>query len=69
MTTGEISTGYYIGLGLVIVSGLAFSGVRIWELADIFSVVNEQRAAGKLAMRPVIELGPETTHIGVALSY
>ncbi len=69
MSTGVIPTGYYVGLGVVLASGLAFSAVRIWELVDIFSVVKEQRAAGKLAVRPVIEFGPGASHVGVALSY
>ena len=69
MSTGVIPTGYYVGLGVVLAAGLAFSAVRIWELIDIFSVVNEQRAAGKLAMRPVIEFGPGASYVGVALSY
>ena len=69
MSTGEIPTGYYVGLGIVIAGGLVYTAARIWELVDIFAVVNEQRAAGELAMRPVIELGPGASHVGVALSY
>jgi hypothetical protein len=69
MSSGEIPTGYYVGLGIVIAGGLVYTAARIWELVDIFAVVKEQRAAGKLAMRPVVELGPGAAHIGVALSY
>jgi hypothetical protein len=69
MKTNEISTGVWVGVGLCIAGGLASTGIRIWEMIDISSVIKEQRAAGKLTMKPVIELGPGASHVGVALSY
>jgi hypothetical protein len=32
--------------------------VRLWEIVDVIKTTNEQRAAGKVTMRPAVELRP-----------
>ena len=65
----ELPAGSLVGLGLVLVGSIGYGIVRVWEVVDIFKTVNEMRAAGTVTMRPMIELGPGRTQVGVAFSY
>jgi hypothetical protein len=67
--TEEWPAEWSIGLGLMLAGSLVYSAVRIWEIVDVIKTVNEMRAAGKVAMRPVLEIGPGSTQVGVSLSY
>ena len=72
---GEFPPDFLVGLGLGVFGALAFSGFRIWEIVDLLATVNEQRAAGRLTIRPAVGLGlsgkaqPVGLLVGASLSY
>ena len=65
----DLSTGFFIGLGIGIVASLVYTGVRIWEIVDIFRVADRQRSGRKVAVGPMLQVRTEAVTAGVAFSY
>jgi hypothetical protein len=68
-STEEIWDRAMTGLWMMLIGSLAYLGIRVWEIVDVISTVNEMRASGKVAVRPAVELTPGNARVGVTLSY
>jgi hypothetical protein len=62
-------TGIYIGAGVAIIGALVYTGVRIWEIVDIFQVADEQRMRRRTAVAPTLAIGADTVGVGLSFSY
>jgi hypothetical protein len=65
----EYSSSHAAGTSIGVFGFLAFTGFRYWEIVDLILTVKRMRSAGKVAMRPAVQLSQGRTQLGVALSY
>lgn len=61
---------YYYGLTFLVGGALAYVGIRIWEIVDIFGVAKEQRETGAISLFPLMTVSSQGgAAFGVGLKY
>jgi hypothetical protein len=61
---------WYAAMTFLIGGALAYVGIRIWEIVDIFAVAKEQRETGTISLFPLVTVTSEgSAAFGVGLRY
>ncbi len=59
----------YVGYGIVGLGVLVFVVSRVWEVVDVFGVVERLRGEGKVVVTPVIRVESNQTSVELAFNY